>query len=66
MIAVHGVFHKVAGDEKVAVKIRNRDLGNHKAVAILVENKAALDFIARNDFLLREIISGWLRTGPGF
>ncbi len=66
VVAVHGVFDEVARDEKVAVEIRNGDVGHDEAVAVLVEDEAAFDFVARNGFLLREIVSGLLGTWPGF
>jgi hypothetical protein len=67
VIAVHGVFNEIAGDEEVAIEIRNGNIGNHEAVAVLVENEAAFDFVAGNGFVLgeffgRRLLSGsWIR-----
>jgi hypothetical protein len=65
VVAVHRVFDEVAGDEKIAVEIGNGDVGNDEAVAVLVEDEAALDFVTRNGFVLRKIIGGRLRSGSG-
>ena len=58
VIAVHGVFDEVAGDEKITVEIRNRDVGNDETVAVLMEDEAAFDFVARKRFLLGEFFGG--------
>jgi len=54
VIAVHGVFDKIAGDEKITVEIGDGDVGNDEAVAVLMEDEAAFDFVAGKRFLLRE------------
>ncbi len=56
VVAVHGVFNVVARDEEVAVEIGDGDVRDDEAVAILVENKAAADFVAGDSFVLREFI----------
>jgi hypothetical protein len=69
VVTVHGVFDEVARDEEIAVEIRNGDIGDDEAVAVLVENEAALDFIAGNGLVLGEFFTGlfgrrpWLRGG---
>jgi len=63
VVAVHGVFDIVAGDEEVTVEIRDSDIGNDETVAILVEDEAALDFVAGKGFVLRETIGGGLGRG---
>jgi len=65
VIAMHGVFDEVAGDEKVAVEIRDGDVRDDETVAVLVENEAAFDFVAGKGFVLGEIIGGRLGRGPG-
>ena len=55
-IAVHGVFDVVAWDEDVAVEVGQGHIRDHEAVAILVQDQAALDFVARRGFVLREFI----------
>jgi len=66
---VHGVFHVVPGDEKVAVEIGDGHVGDDKAVAIVVEDEAAADFVAGGGFVFREFFAGRggsrLRLGSG-
>ena len=64
VVAVHGVFDEIAGDEEVAVEIGDGNVGNDEAVAVLMEDKASFDFVARNGFVLGEFIWGW-RLGSG-
>jgi hypothetical protein len=63
---MHGVFDEVAGDEKVAVEIGDGDVGDDEAVAVLVENEAAFDFVAGKGFVLGKCFGGRLGRGPGF
>jgi len=63
VVAVHGVFDEVAGDEEVTVEVRDSDIGNDETVAILVEDEAALDFVAGKGFVLRETVGGGLGRG---
>jgi len=58
MVAVHGVFDEVAGDEKVAVEIGNGDVGDDEAIAVVMEDEAAADFVAGNGFVLGELFGG--------
>jgi hypothetical protein len=58
VVAVHGIFDGVARDKEVAVHVGNGDVRNYEAVAVLMKNEAALDFVARGDFLLREFLCG--------
>jgi len=64
VVAVHGVFDEIAGDEEVAVEIGNGNVGNDEAVAVLMEDEASFDFVAGNGFVLGEVIRGW-RLGRG-
>jgi hypothetical protein len=63
VVAVHGVFDEVAGDEEIAIEIRNGDIGNDETVTVLVENEAAFDFVAGNGFVLREFFNRLPRSG---
>ncbi len=45
MVAVHGVLDGVARNEDVAVELGHGRVGNDEAVAVMVENEAAGDFI---------------------
>jgi hypothetical protein len=65
VIAVHGVFHGIARNENVAIHVGKGDIGNDKAVAILMENEAALDFIAGGGFLLDNFLGRWFGSGGG-
>ena len=63
VVAVHGVFDEVARDEEIAVEIGNGDVGNDEAVAVLMEDEAAFDFVARKRFLLGEFFGGCFGSG---
>lgn len=65
VITVHGVFDGVARDEDVAIHIGESNIGNDEAVAILMENEAALDFIAGGDFLLDDFLGRGFGSGGG-
>src|ERR1700730_5149020 len=52
VVTVHGVVDIIAGDEEVAVEIGNRYVGNDEAIAIVVENEAARNFVARRGLML--------------
>ena len=65
VIAVHGVFDGVARNENVANHIGKGDIGNDKAVAILMENEAPLDFIAGSGFLLDDFLGSGFGSGGG-
>src|SRR5208337_5514700 len=56
VIAVHGVFDGVAWNENIAIHIGKGDIRNDEAVAILMENQAALDFVAGCRFLLDDFL----------
>jgi hypothetical protein len=45
MVAVHGVFDGVAGNEDIAIELRHWSIGNNKAIAIVMEDQAAFYFI---------------------
>ena len=61
-VSVHGVIDMVARDEDIAVDVRERYVGHHKAIAFLMKHQAALDFVARRGLVLREPIA---HLGPG-
>jgi len=65
VIAVHGIFDGVARNEDVAIHVGESDIGNNKAVAILMENEAALDFIAGGGFLLGDLLGRGFGSGGG-
>jgi len=45
-IAVHGVFDGIAGDEDIAIEARDGRVRDDESVAIVMEDEAALDFVA--------------------
>jgi len=59
---MHGVFDGVARNENIAIHVGQGDIGNNEAVAILMKNEAALDFVARRCFLLRDFFGRWFRS----
>jgi hypothetical protein len=65
VIAVHGVFDGVARNEDVAIHVGESDIGDDEAVAILMENKAALDFVAGRGFLLDDFLGRGFGSGDG-
>src|SRR5215472_16920796 len=46
VVAVHGILDAVARDVDVAIKLGDRSIGNHKAVAVRMEDEPALQFVA--------------------
>jgi hypothetical protein len=62
-IAVHGVFNVIAWNENIAIDVGKRDVGDHEAVTILMENEAAFDFVPGNGFVLREFFNRLPRSG---
>jgi len=62
---MHGVFDGVARNENVAIHVGKSDIGNDEAVAILMENEAALDFVAGSGFLLCDLLVRGLGSGGG-
>jgi len=56
VIAVHGVFDGVARNEYVAIHVGKSNIGNDEAVAILMENQAALDLVTGGSFLLHDLL----------
>lgn len=65
VIAVHGVFDVIARDEEVSIEIRDGHVRNHKAIAILVQDQAASDFVAGKRFVLGEFFGGQFGGWPG-
>jgi hypothetical protein len=65
VIAVHGVFDGVARNENVSIYIGKSDIGHDEAVAVLMENKAALDFVAGRGFLLDNLLGRGSGSGGG-
>ena len=64
-VAVHGVFNVIARNENVAVHVRQSYIRHHEAVAILVKDQAALDFVAGACFVLREVFGSRRRSALG-
>ena len=63
VIAVHGVFDGIARNENITIHIGKGYIGNDEAVAILMENEAAFDFIAGGGFLLGDFFGSGLGGG---
>ena len=62
-VAVHGIFDEIARDENVAVDIRESHIRNNEAVAVLMEDEAAFNFVAGNGFMLGEFVLRFARGG---
>ena len=45
VITVHGVLYGITRDKDVAIELRHRSIGHDKAVAIVMEDQAALNLI---------------------
>jgi hypothetical protein len=58
-VAMHGVFDVIARNENVAINIGESDVGNDKAVAFLMQNEAAMDFVAGSGFVLGKFVDGF-------
>jgi hypothetical protein len=52
MIAVHGVFDSQARDENIAVQLGDGFIGDDETVAVVMQNQAAADLIARESFFV--------------
>lgn len=65
-IAMHGVFDAVARNEDIAIDVGKRDVGDNKAVAILMENETAANFVASCGFVLRDFLGGFLGSRAPF
>src|SRR5258708_25628044 len=50
LVAVHGVSDGITGNKNVAVQLRHRLFRHDEAIAIMVEDEAALDFVATGGF----------------
>src|SRR5260370_14811198 len=70
VIAVHGVLDCVAGNEDIAVELRHGRIGDDEAVAVVVKNEAAFDFVATRYWwglvTLRRLLGGLLSLGLPF
>jgi len=55
---MHRVFNMVARNEEVAVDVRESDVGNNEAVAVLMQDETAANFIARGGFVLGNFFGG--------
>ncbi len=55
-VAVHGVFNLVAWDEDVAIDVGKGDLRNDEAVAVLMVDQPAANFVAGNGFVLGKFL----------
>jgi hypothetical protein len=49
VIAVHGVFDSIARNKNVAVEVSNRSVRDDEAVAIVVKDQPAFDFVAGSE-----------------
>jgi hypothetical protein len=68
VVTVHGIFDGVARNEDVAIELRHRNIRDDKAVAVVVEDQAALNFIKtrqRRTLGLRGL-AGTRRLARGF
>src|SRR5258708_36047260 len=50
LVAVHSVSDGITRNKNVAVKLRHRLFRHDEAIAIMVEDEAALDFVATGGF----------------
>jgi hypothetical protein len=58
-VAMHCVFNEVARNEEVAIDVRKGDVGNNEAVAVVMQDEAAANFIARGGFVLGNFFGGF-------
>jgi len=68
VIAVHGVLDGVAWDEDVAVELWHGGIRHDEAVAIMVENEAACDFVMTRERLrvARGVLGSFLDRRAAF
>jgi hypothetical protein len=55
---MHCVFNIVARNEEVAVDVQESDVGNNEAVAVVMQDETAANFIARGGFVLGNFFGG--------
>jgi hypothetical protein len=65
-IAMHGIFDAVTRNENVAIDVGKGDVGDNKAVAILMENETTANFVVRSGFVLRNFLGGFLGSRAPF
>jgi len=66
VVAVHGIFDGITGNENVAIHIGKSDVGNDEAVTVLMKDEAAFDLVARCGLMLRELLGDGLRRRRAF
>lgn len=49
VVAMHGVFDGVAGNEDVTIELRHRSFGHDKPIAIVMKNQASFYFIVMRE-----------------
>jgi hypothetical protein len=61
---MHRVFNVVARNEEVAIDVRKSDVRNNEAVAVVMQDETAANFIARGGFVLGNFFGGFSGNGP--
>jgi hypothetical protein len=60
---MHGVFDVVARDEEIAVDVRKRNVRNDEAVAVVMEDETAANFVPGGGFVLGKFFSRFCGSG---
>jgi hypothetical protein len=60
---MHGVFDVVARDKEIAVDVRERNVRNDEAVAVVMEDETAANFVPRGGFVLGNFFSRFCGGG---
>jgi hypothetical protein len=60
---MHGVFDEVARDKEIAVDVRKRNVRNDEAVAVVMEDETAANFVPGGGFVLGNFFSRLSRGG---
>jgi hypothetical protein len=60
---MHGVFDVVARDKEIAVDVRKRNVRNDEAVAVVMEDETAANFVPGGGFVLGNFFSRFCGSG---
>jgi hypothetical protein len=52
-VSVHRVFDVIARNEEIAIDVRKGNVRDHEAIAVVMQDEAAADLVARGRFVLR-------------
>jgi hypothetical protein len=60
---VHSVFDVVARDEEITLDVRKRNVRDNEAVAVVMQDETAANFVARAGFVLGNFLNRFCGSG---